>query len=209
MPRSPESTSRRKAERRQQILDAAVRVFARDGFRESRVQDVAAEAGAAYGLVYHYFGTKERLLSAVFDTWWIRFADDMEAIAAAESSCAQRVRRMADYVFAAHRRHADVVRLVVVEFGRSARLGETLQHPVVGRVTRAVHGVYAEARERGELLPGLSSVGLSVLFAGALEATLATQLIADIDGGDEAFARAQETFTRVFTSVVFHAKPTT
>src|SRR3712207_8255060 len=42
------------------ILDAAVRVFARRGFHACRVSDVADEAGVAYGLVYHYFGSKER-----------------------------------------------------------------------------------------------------------------------------------------------------
>ena len=41
----------RKADRRRQILDAAVRVFARNGFHGSRVGDVAEESGVAYGLV--------------------------------------------------------------------------------------------------------------------------------------------------------------
>ena len=42
-------------EKRRQILDAAVRVFARQGFHSTRVSDIADEAGVAYGLVYHYF----------------------------------------------------------------------------------------------------------------------------------------------------------
>ena len=42
-------------DKRRMILDAAVRVFARQGFHHCRVSDVADEAGVAYGLVYHYF----------------------------------------------------------------------------------------------------------------------------------------------------------
>jgi AcrR family transcriptional regulator len=52
--------------KRQRILDAAVRVFARQGYETSRVGDIAKEAGVAYGLVYHYFGSKDSVLEAVF-----------------------------------------------------------------------------------------------------------------------------------------------
>ena len=49
------------AYRRRQILDAAVRVFARQGFHTCRVSDIADEAGVAYGLVYHYFDSKDEI----------------------------------------------------------------------------------------------------------------------------------------------------
>jgi AcrR family transcriptional regulator len=42
-------------DKRRQILDAAIHVFARQGFHACRVSDIADEAGVAYGLVYHYF----------------------------------------------------------------------------------------------------------------------------------------------------------
>ena len=57
-------------DRRRQILDAAIRVFARQGFHSCRVSDIAREAGVAYGLVYHYFDTKEGVLSELFDERW-------------------------------------------------------------------------------------------------------------------------------------------
>jgi TetR/AcrR family fatty acid metabolism transcriptional regulator len=46
-------------DKRRQILDAAIRVFARQGFYATRVSDIADEAGVAYGLVYHYFKSKD------------------------------------------------------------------------------------------------------------------------------------------------------
>ncbi|PZS09724.1 MAG: TetR/AcrR family transcriptional regulator, partial [Solirubrobacterales bacterium] len=49
-------------DKRRVILDAAVRVFARQGFHTCRVADIADEAGVAYGLVYHYFSAKEEIL---------------------------------------------------------------------------------------------------------------------------------------------------
>ena len=53
-------------DKRRLILDAAVRVFARQGFHACRVSDIADEAGVAYGLVYHYFGSKEEILNTLF-----------------------------------------------------------------------------------------------------------------------------------------------
>ena len=58
------------ADRRRQILDAAVRVFARQGFHTCRVADIADEAGVAYGLVYHYFRSKEEVLDTLFTERW-------------------------------------------------------------------------------------------------------------------------------------------
>src|ERR687892_19949 len=57
-------------DRRRQILDAAVRVFARQGFHACRVSDIAREAGVAYGLVYHYFKSKEQVLNELFTERW-------------------------------------------------------------------------------------------------------------------------------------------
>ena len=63
--RAPEA-----GDRRRQILDAAVRVFARQGFHTCRVSDIADEAGVAYGLVYHYFHSKEQVLDTLFLERW-------------------------------------------------------------------------------------------------------------------------------------------
>jgi AcrR family transcriptional regulator len=62
-------------ERRQDILDAALRLFANRGFNETSVQDIAAEAGMATGTVYLYFPSKEHVLKGLHD----RFRDENEA----------------------------------------------------------------------------------------------------------------------------------
>ena len=58
------------ADKRRQILDAAIRVFARQGFHATRVSDIADEAGVAYGLVYHYFRSKDEVLNELFIERW-------------------------------------------------------------------------------------------------------------------------------------------
>ena len=47
-----------------------MRVFAREGFHACRVSDIADEAGVAYGLVYHYFKSKDQVLDTLFLERW-------------------------------------------------------------------------------------------------------------------------------------------
>ena len=76
-------------EKRRAILDAAIRVFARQGYHATRVSDIADEAGVAYGLVYHYFSSKEQMLDTVFlGRWDVMLAAIAEADAAPLSAAA-------------------------------------------------------------------------------------------------------------------------
>jgi AcrR family transcriptional regulator len=54
-------------ERRSQITESAIKVFARQGFANTRMEDVAAESGLSKGLLYFYFKSKEEIISAIAD----------------------------------------------------------------------------------------------------------------------------------------------
>lgn len=58
-PRSKEANERIKDERRSAILLAALKIFTRKGFSAAKMSDIAEEANVSYGLVYHYFKSKE------------------------------------------------------------------------------------------------------------------------------------------------------
>lgn len=67
MPRSREQNEALREERRQAILQAAEEVFARLGLAPAKIADIAQAAGMSYGLVYHYFGTKEAVFAALVE----------------------------------------------------------------------------------------------------------------------------------------------
>jgi len=54
-------------DRREQIIDAAMRVFAQKGFNKATNKDIAREAGITAGLIYHYFESKEAVLKAIIE----------------------------------------------------------------------------------------------------------------------------------------------
>src|SRR5215831_2703205 len=96
-------------DKRRVILDAAVRVFARQGFHTCRVSDIADEAGVAYGLVYHYFSSKEEILDTLFlERWDVMLA----AIAEADRSDVgprDKLRAIASFIVDSYRHDPDLM----------------------------------------------------------------------------------------------------
>ena len=73
---------RRPEARRDELLDAAQRLFTRNGLAQTSVADIAAEAGVAKGSVYRYFDSKEALLSALKDRFFERMMARVTAVVA-------------------------------------------------------------------------------------------------------------------------------
>ena len=64
---APQAAKARAGDKRPRILEAAVRVFAKNGFYATRVSDVAKAAGVADGTIYLYFKSKDELLLSLFE----------------------------------------------------------------------------------------------------------------------------------------------
>src|SRR5581483_10690212 len=64
----PRISDARKDARRRQILEAAVRCFARDGFQGATIPDICAEAGLSVGAVYGYFASKDAIIAALAES---------------------------------------------------------------------------------------------------------------------------------------------
>ncbi|MDT0378479.1 TetR/AcrR family transcriptional regulator [Streptomyces sp. DSM 42041] len=80
-----------RARRREEILAAAVRVFARRGYAAARIDDVAREAGIAKGSVYLYFDGRESLLHAAFEDVAARSAELLREAAEGDGTAAERL----------------------------------------------------------------------------------------------------------------------
>ncbi|PWH15743.1 MAG: hypothetical protein DDG60_05335 [Anaerolineae bacterium] len=79
------------AERIPQILQAALRVFARQGFPAARMQDIAAEAGLSVGILYHYFENKDTLVRALLEELFRPDMARLEQLALAQGSVRERL----------------------------------------------------------------------------------------------------------------------
>src|SRR5467141_4608362 len=82
-------------DRRRDLLDAAVRVFAHKGFHTSRVGDIAEEAGVAHGLLYHYFSSKDEVLETIFRETWSDLLAEIDEIEASDAPAREQLARVA------------------------------------------------------------------------------------------------------------------
>ncbi len=104
------STARSAAvDKRRLILDAAVRVFARQGFHTCRVSDIADEAGVAYGLVYHYFGSKDEVLDTLFVDRWSKLLDAIEEIDRREMPARDKLFAITSFIVDSYRHDPDLM----------------------------------------------------------------------------------------------------
>jgi TetR/AcrR family transcriptional regulator, fatty acid metabolism regulator protein len=163
--------------KRQQILDAATRVFASRGYHGARVSDIAREAGIAYGLVYHYFRNKEEILDTIFAERWGAFLEVVEGIAAGPQPAAEKLRQFAAIVLFANRRRPDWVKVLVFEIQRTSRFSEPEQIEAVGRLFRSVARIVRLGQEAGELRQDLDANLVCLAFIGALETMITSQVL--------------------------------
>ena len=143
------------ADRRRQILDAAVRVFARQGFHGCRVSDIADEAGVAYGLVYHYFRSKEEVLDTLFLERWDVLVATIDEVAAREDMAPRdQLHVIASFIVDSYRYDPDLMKVIIVEVTRAANsFGRThlvkireAYDGIAGIVERAQDGGHVQVR---------------------------------------------------------------
>ena len=115
----PERTN---GDKRRLLLDAAVRVFARKGYHAARVGDIAEEAGVAYGLLYHYFESKEDVLRSVFRETWRALIATIKSVEEGDDPPREQLRKVAEILLRSWKRDPDLVRVLVLEVTRSGHL---------------------------------------------------------------------------------------
>jgi AcrR family transcriptional regulator len=184
-------------EKRRLILRAAITVFARSGYHTSRVADVAKEAGVAYGLIYHYFGSKEDLLEQIFRRTWSRMLKAVEEVERADVSARDQLTGVARIVLGAWQVDPDLVRVLVREVARSPQLGREVDE--IEHAFAALERIVVRGQERGELRAELDPRIAAWILYGALEEILTGWVFERLPAGADGVARAEETVVAVLT----------
>jgi TetR/AcrR family fatty acid metabolism transcriptional regulator len=102
-------------DKHQQIIDAAVRIFARKGYYNARVADIAEEAGIASGTIYLYFKTKDDILVTLFREKMAAFVADLREAIDGEPDVLVRLRRLIALHFQMLEGNPDLAEVLQVE----------------------------------------------------------------------------------------------
>jgi TetR/AcrR family fatty acid metabolism transcriptional regulator len=187
----------RQADRRRQILEAAVKVFADKGFHASRVGDIAEEAGIAYGLVYHYFSSKEDLLETIFRTTWTEMLARVHEVEEAGVPAAEAVRQVTALLLRTWRRDPDLVRVLVREVTRNQHVQQEIEE--ITEAMKALERIVRRGQESGEFRAELDARMAAVVFFGALEEILSSWVLGQLPDRDEDIARAEKSVVALLT----------
>ena len=178
-------------DRRQRILDAAVRVFARSGYHGARVGDIAGEAGVAHGLLYHYFASKDEVLETVFRENFGELLGRFRAVAAADEPAPDKLAGIAKILLRTWRNDPALVTVMVREVARSPQLQAQVDE--VREAFELIERVIEQGQAEGTFRRDVDARLASWIVYGGLEEILTGWALGQLPDGEEEVARAERT----------------
>ncbi|MEA2217777.1 MAG: TetR/AcrR family transcriptional regulator, fatty acid metabolism regulator protein [Solirubrobacteraceae bacterium] len=179
------------ADKRRMILDAAVVAFAERGFHACRVSDIADEANVAYGLVYHYFRSKDEVLDTLFvERWNILLAfiseTDRQPIAPRD-----KLHAIAAAIIDFYRHDPALMKVIIVEVMRSANTFGLRHSDKIAEAYVLIGEIVAKAQEEGTFKREVSPRFAALAFYGAIEQVLTGWIFGMLPEGDAEFEQAK------------------
>jgi len=179
-------------DKRRLILDAAVRVFARRGFHHCRVSDVADEAGVAYGLVYHYFDSKEEILNTLFLERWQIMLDAIAEIDSGGVPARDKLYAVAGFIIDSYRHDPDLMKVIIVEVTRAANSFGALHIEKIREAYEGIAGIVESARAQGSFKSDIPAEFAAMCFYGAIEQLLTAWIFEVLPKSEEEYERAKD-----------------
>ncbi len=155
MPEPVEHVSRsndgadQKEARRQALVDAALEVFARDGFSRTKIEDIAAEAGMGKGTVYLYYESKTALFQDMLRRKILPIVNEVESLRAGHQGSAVDLLKLQVQTFyqgILKNDRRDLIRLVLSEGDQFPEIRTIYAETVINRA----RGVIIETLKRGQ-----------------------------------------------------------
>ncbi|MFZ5827911.1 MAG: TetR/AcrR family transcriptional regulator [Bacillota bacterium] len=155
-PRRPEQNEEIRAERRKQILETAIPLFARQGFDATSVSQIAREAGVSHGTIFLYFPTKEELFTAAVVEPLLDAEVHYRSILQGEGSPLDRIERLIREQVTIFALGESKVRLIHSVLGQRDRFAHLLPeiYAYTDRYARTLSPLIVEGQRAGELGPG-------------------------------------------------------
>jgi TetR/AcrR family transcriptional regulator, fatty acid metabolism regulator protein len=178
-------------DKRRVILEAGVRVFAKRGFHHCRVSDVADEAGVAYGLVYHYFRSKEEILNTLFLERWQIMLDAIADIDARDLPAREKLHAVASFIIDSYRHDPDLMKVIIVEVTRAANSFGALHLAKIREAYEGIAGIVESAREEGSFKSNIPSEFAAMCFYGAIEQLLTAWIFEVLPKTEEEYENAK------------------
>ena len=153
----------------QQIIDAAVRVFARNGYYNSRVSDIARQAGIASGTIYLYFKTKDEILVTLFREKMARFVARVRREIASEGDAVAKIRRLVALHFQVLQENPELAEVVQVELRQGQKFFRGASAHEVSAYFDLIESVLEAGMAGGQIRRDVSAKVATKMLFGAMD----------------------------------------
>jgi TetR/AcrR family fatty acid metabolism transcriptional regulator len=168
--------------KRDRILDAAEKIFARDGFFAAKVADVAKDAGVADGTIYLYFKSKDDLLISLFESRMERVIGTLAAAIATVPTAHGTLLALIKTYVGLVKDQPSTAEIMTVELRQSSKFMKEYDNPKFAELLRLIAGIVADGQAAGELGDAIPPAIAARMIFGVLD-ELATAWLLSRDAG--------------------------
>ena len=178
-------------DKRRMILDAAVVAFAQRGFHACRVSDIADEANVAYGLVYHYFRSKDEVLDTLFLDRWGSLLEFISETDALQIPGREKLHAIAAAIIDFYRYDPALMKVIIVEVMRSANTFGLRHSDKIAEAYVLIGEIVARAQDQGTFKREVSPRFAALAFYGAIEQVLTGWIFGMLPEGEDEYETAK------------------
>jgi len=178
-------------DKRRLILDAAVVAFAKRGFHACRVSDIADEANVAYGLVYHYFRSKDEVLDTLFLERWGILLEFIAETDAKDIPPRDKLHAIAAAIIDFYRYDPLLMKVIIVEVMRSANSFGLRHSDKISEAYVLIGEIVSKAQEAGTFKREVSPRFAALAFYGAIEQVLTGWIFGMLPEGEAEYEQAK------------------
>ena len=174
---------KRGGDKRDRILEAAVKVFARSGFHATRVSEVAKAAGVADGTIYLYFASKEQLLVSLFEDRVERLLAFMRVELPKKPNAPAKLRAVIDMQLGLLEHERELAEVITVILRQSTRLMKEFAAPRFLAYLDAIAKIVSEGQAAGDFRRDVSPHIAARAVIGALDGIALTWALGKAEQG--------------------------
>ena len=156
-------------DKHKRILDAAIKVFAQNGFYNSKVSEIAKEAGVADGTIYLYFKNKDDILISLFEEEMEKIIQNMKQEIGREEDPLEKLKKFAVVQLNSKKENPDLAAIMEVELRQSSKFMKEYVNKKFIEYLRIISSIIKEGQERGIIKKGIDPIIVSRAFWGALD----------------------------------------
>ena len=167
-----------KTDRGKIIVDAALKVFSRKGYADTRMADIAREADMSYGLVYHYFENKEKLFDAIVEEWWTGFYNELEELRKRPVPTEEKLVGIIRYILSVYGSKPNQISIFVTEVSRGfVYHAHTKGRDKFNRLFTLCREIILEGQAKGVLRSDIQAHYLAYVFLGSIDTFLSVMIL--------------------------------